>query len=145
MDLKTMKRIAEQETERYRDNRAYMQGVLDAGGSVERLRFQKRAAWAIAVEYAKAYWDRTDPAKAAFFSIFYRLDHPHKSLSSRPSIHRIAMQLHVTESTLYRWKNEILTTVILAAIQTGALRPYALPASTGAETASQKEAPYGNE
>ena len=126
MDLKAMKRIAEREIFRYRDNRAYMQGVLDASGSREMGKFGERAAWVMAVEYAKAYLEDTDPAKASFFSGFYHLDRPQRKNRPKVTMTAIAMQLHVSESTLYHWRSEALSIVVMAAIQTGALRPYGI-------------------
>ena len=126
MDLKAMKRIAERELKRYRDNRAYVQGVIDAGGDPTKLLFRDRASWALAVEYAKTHFERTDPAKAAFFSGYYHLDRPAKKYEGKVSLAAIAMQLHISESTLYHWRNAALTITVMAAIQTGALRPYEL-------------------
>lgn len=126
MDLKSMKRIAEKELYRYRDNRAYVQGVLDAGGDAELPKLREHAAWTLAVEYARTYFERTDPAKAAFLTGFYRLDRPQTRRSGKRTMAATAMQLHVTETTLHKWKNEVLTVLVMAAVQTGALRPYSL-------------------
>ena len=126
MDIKTMKRIAERETLRYRDNLAYMQGALDAGGDYEQTRFYRCAAWVRAVQGAMAYFMRTDPAKAGFFTGYYHLDRPPTCRDSKRTMAAIAALFHVSESTLYHWRNEALTVVVMAAIQTGALRPYDL-------------------
>ena len=133
MDLKTMKTIAERELFRYRDNKAYVQGVIDAGGDPRSLRFPARAAWALAVEYAVGHFERTDPAKAAFLSAFYHLERPPKRFAPKRTMSGVAMRLHVSDATLYRWKNEVLTAVVFAAIQTGALRPFGIEAENGSD------------
>lgn len=124
MDLKTMKQLAEREIFRYRDNRAYAQGILDACGDHNQLFPHKRVRWALAVDLAKERWERTDAAKASFFTRYYCLDRPRKRYEQRPTICALSMQLHVSESTLYKWRSELLTYVVLAAIQIGALHPY---------------------
>ena len=124
MDLKSMKQAAEREIFRYRDNRAYVQGVLDGCGDPDRLQFISRAKWAHAVDLARAHWERKDPLKAKFFLCYYRPDRPLKRYEQRPTVCALAMKLNVSVPTLYKWRSELLTTVVLAAIQTGALRPY---------------------
>ena len=131
MNLKMMKRLAEREIFRYRDNRAYMQGILDACGEPARLKEYERVLWVRAVDCAKAYWEKEDPLKAAFFAGYYRTDRPKKRYEQKPSIRALAMQLHVSEPTLYKWRSELVTTVVLAAIQAGALQPYRLPDENG--------------
>lgn len=127
MDLKTMKQLAEREIFRYRDNCAYMQGMSDACCDHNQLSLHTRVLWVRAVDMAKKHWERTDAAKASFFSRYYCLDRPRKRYEQKPTICALSMQLHVAESTLYKWRNELLTAVVLAAIQIGALRPYDPP------------------
>ncbi len=125
MDLKKWKKLAEHETYRYRDNQAFVQAVLDCGKLSGGEKMQHRAKWVLAVDYAKEYLDRHDPVKAAFFSTLFGLTRPVRRRGHR-TIVALSQELHVTPSTLYQWKNEALSLVLLAAAQTGALRPYTL-------------------
>ena len=123
MNLKDWKKLAEHEVYRYRDNEAYVQGVLDAG-CLKGERMWRCAKWTLAVDHAMAYLKRTDPLKAQFFSRFFGLESPLKRRSEARSIIKLSMELNVSTSTLYKWKSEALSLVLLAAAQTGALRPF---------------------
>ena len=66
MHVNDWKRIAEQEARRYRDNRAFIQGVLDSGGDGSD-RYRMKQKWVLAVDYVLAYLHRTD---AVFYGWF---------------------------------------------------------------------------
>ena len=123
MDWKEWKRIAELEVYRYRDNQAYVRGVLDSGGTGGE-RMQRSARWVLAVDYAKTYLERNDPQKALFFKRLFGLDEPRSRRRERSTVLSLSFELNVTTTTLYKWKAETLSLVLLAAAQTGALRPY---------------------
>ena len=131
MDLKDWKKIAEREVYRYRDNRAYVRGVLDAGGAGESERMRRCARWTLAVDYAREYLEKIDPVKARFFVALFGLDQPKRRRSERQSITRLSFELNVTPAALYKWKAETLSLVLLAAVQTGALRVYSTEAKEG--------------
>lgn len=120
MDIKKMKRIAERELFRYRDNCAFLQRVWEAGGKLDRV---SCTAWVKAINSARAHFAKTDPVKESFFATYYRLDRPSSRYRRKGTNTAIALQFHISPSTLYHWRNEILTIVILAATQNGALRP----------------------
>jgi hypothetical protein len=123
MNLKAWKRLAEQEVYRYRDNAAYVRGVLDGGGTGGE-RMQRCARWVLAVDYTKAYLERSDPQKAQFFKQLFGLDAPRTRRREERTILSLSFELNVTTTTLYKWKAELLSLVLIAAAQTGALRPY---------------------
>ncbi len=124
MNLKEWKRIAELQVYRYRDNRAYVRGVLDSGGTGGE-RMQRLSRWVLAVDYAKAYLERNDPPKARFFTLLFGLEEPRSRNREDRSILDLSFELNVSTTTLYKWKAETLSLVLLAAAQTGALKPYA--------------------
>lgn len=123
MDLKAWKKLAEQEVYRYRDNRAFVQGVLDGGGTGGE-RMKRCVRWTLAVEYALEYLERNDPMKARFFKMLFGLETPRSRSRERQTILSLSFELHQSADTLYKWKRDALYLVVLAAVQTGALQPY---------------------
>ena len=133
MHLKEMKRIAEKEILRYRESAAFVRGWIDGGGQGDPARFRERARWVWAVERVREAIHRRSPEKEGFFSRLYELDRPHGKRSIPASIVKLSMELYTSESTLYRWRDELLLSVAIAAVQARALQPFPLEASDGAE------------
>lgn len=122
MCVKEWKRIAERETLRYRDYKAFQKGVEDAGGVVpERYGYCRR--WTLAAEYALAYWDRNDAEKARFFRVYYGIDGQRRRTGQKGLV-ALSFEFCVSPSTLYEWRQQIRTVLVMAALQTGALRPF---------------------
>ena len=121
MEIKTMKRIAERELFRYRENQEFLLAVWSAGGDLNRI---PCALWSKAIKGARAHFAATDPVKEAFFADYYHLDRPPRKHQGKASMRVMAMLYHASESTLYHWRSELLTVTVMAAIQYGALRPY---------------------
>ncbi len=126
MDLKECRKLAEHEVYRYRDHQAYVQAVLDCGKLTGGEKLNRSAKWVLSVDYAKEYLERHDPLKAKFFSLLFGLERPRRRGSEARTIISLSMELSVSAATLYKWRNEALSLVVLAAAQTGALRPYAI-------------------
>ena len=123
MDLKEWKKLAEQEVYRYRDSKAYVQGVLDSGGAGgEKMR--QRARWVLAIEYVKEHLERTDPQKAYVFTTLFGLDSPLRAKRQARTVVELSIELHVSTTAIYQWKSEMLSLVLHAAAQTGAMRMY---------------------
>lgn len=102
-----------------------------AGAAMETYRKAKRWIWAVeAVE--KLLLER-HAYKHAFFVTYYGLHKPRFGHTDRAILFRLCDQLHASRSTLYAWKREIQTLLVLAAVQQGALRPYGEAEKTGAE------------
>ena len=70
MHVNDWKRIAEQEARRYRDNRAFIQGVLDSGGDGSD-RYRMKQKWVLAVDYVLAYLHRTDADTCCMDIVLY--------------------------------------------------------------------------
>ena len=122
MDLHDMKRVAEAEIMRYRENVAFINGQRDGGGDTAIWRDRQRWVWA--VDRIRMLLEKTNPEKALFFVKLYRLDEPHGRIRVRESLVRLTLELHITSATLYRWREELLLSVAIAAVQTQALRPF---------------------
>ena len=122
MNVREWKRIAEKLVLHFRDDQAFMKGVEDAGGpKTERYDEAKRRVET--VRGVCAYLKRYDPDKERFFRTYYGLDAPKKE---RRSIVAASMDLHVSESSLFGWRREVLSLVLIAAAQNGVFRPFAL-------------------
>ncbi len=122
MCIKEWKRIAEQEATRYREHKAFMKGVEDARGTVtERCRSSMR--WVKAVDLVLAYLQRTNDEHARFFRLLFGIDGTPAYRGEKGMI-ALSFEFCVSVSQLYQWKSELLSLLLLAAAQTGALLPY---------------------
>ena len=124
MDIGEMKRIAEREIDRYREHAAFVRGWIDGGGGGNIAQFRERQRWVWAVERVRMLLEVSEPDKATFFAQYYLLDEPHGRRRERQSMTKLSLELHVSETTLFRWRNEILLSVAVAAVQSQALRPF---------------------
>ena len=122
MCVKEWKRIAEWEASHYRERIAFLKGIEDAGGE-----FTTRAAqyrkWVRAMEFVQDYLKRNDAEKERFFRLCFGLDGGRKHNSQKGML-ALTFAFHVSQSTLYQWKSEILSLLLIAAAQTGALAPF---------------------
>ncbi len=93
--------------------------VVEPTGAIQRMR-----GWVWAIEETFCMYLQTDPNKARVMQCFYCLDG--KSRSSTESGKRLKLmeEMSISEPTLYRWREEILQSVMAGAIQAGVLRPY---------------------
>jgi hypothetical protein len=124
MHVNDWKRIAEREASRYRENKAFIQGVADSGGAASD-RYRQKQKWVLAVEYVLAYLHRTDAEKERFFRLCYGIDGTRKQLSEKGMV-ALSFSFNVSVTTLYRWRTEYTSLLMIAAAQTGALRPYGI-------------------
>lgn len=81
--------------------------------------------WKRAIERVRDAVRQEDPVMARFMVRYFAMRVPKNRRQSERARHmQLADELHVADSTLYKWKESILQRVIAAAIQSGALRPY---------------------
>ncbi len=122
-----LRHTAEQNAKRYRENLSYLRGY-DAAAEADRplpAIYVEKAGWVWAVERVRADLKSKDPEKERFFVRFYHLDEPISGHPGRGSeIIKLSMQLNVSPSTLYKWRETILADLLLAAVQAGVLRPF---------------------
>ena len=45
---------------------------------------------------------------------------------------KLSMELYAAPSTLYQWREDFLQALVCAAIQSGAMRPFSIPAAEDA-------------
>ncbi|MBQ2201595.1 MAG: hypothetical protein II412_03415 [Clostridia bacterium] len=122
MCVKEWKRIAEWEAVHYRERKAFLKGVEDAAGKMTPRAAQYRR-WVEAVENLLVHLERTDPERARFFRLLYGLDGGRKQYDKKGLV-SLTFSFHAAQSTLYQWRNEVLSLLLIAAAETGALKPF---------------------
>ncbi len=76
--------------------------------------------WTRAIDAARGYLRATNPVKERFMSRLYGLDTPlPRSQPLRARMIRLSFELSASESTLYKWREDILEIVLYAAIEAG--------------------------
>ena len=116
------KRIAEREAARYREHKAFIRGVEDAAGAVTE-RYRRSVKWVAAIEAVLDYLQQHDREQERFFRRLFGIDGTRRYRGEK-GMRALSTELCVSLSALYRWKNNLLSLLLLAAAQTGALRPY---------------------
>ena len=122
-----LRHAAEQNAKRYRENLSYLQGYEAAANAGRSLpaKYVEKAGWVWAVERVRADLKAKEPEKERFFARLYHLDAPVSGHPGRGNeIMKLAMEMNVTSSTLYRWREMILADLLMAAVQIGVLKPY---------------------
>ena len=122
MNVKECKRIAEREAKRYREHKAFIQGVEDAHGVVPE-RYGQSLRWVLAADLVLRYLHEYDEEKERFFRLYFGIDGDRRRGGKRGMI-ELSFLLNVSASALYEWRKEIRTLLVIAAAQTGAMRPY---------------------
>lgn len=89
-------------------------------GSAIRAEGGAMLAWIRAIESARAYLRVQSPAKERFMTRLFGLDTPlPRSQPTRARMLRLSQELNVSESTLYKWREDILEIVLYAAMEAG--------------------------
>ena len=122
-----LRHAAEQNTRRYRENLSYLRGyeaAADAGRPLPP-KYVEKAGWVWAVERVRADLKAKEPEKEQFFARLYHLDEPAPGHPGRRmEIMKLSMELNVSPSTLYKWREMILADLLMAAVQVGVLKPF---------------------
>ena len=122
-----LRHAAERNAKRYRENLSYLRGyeaAADAGRPLPSKDVEK-AGWVWAVERVRADLKAKSPEKERFFARFYHLDEPVSGHPGRGSeIMKLSLDLNVSPSTLYKWREMILADLLMAAVQIGVLKPF---------------------
>lgn len=122
MCVKESKRIVEREAKRYREHKAFIKGVEDAHGVVPD-RYRESVKWVLAVDYVLAYLHGVSEEKERFFRIYFGVDGERRRTDGNGML-ALSFEFHTSASTLYAWRKELRTLLVIAAAQTGALHPY---------------------
>ena len=122
-----LRHAAEQNAKRYRENLSYLRGyeaAADAGRPLSP-KYAEKAGWVWAVERVRADLLAKEPEKERFFARLYHLDEPVSGHPGRSSeIMKLSLELNVSPSTLYKWREMILADLLMAAVQAGVLKPF---------------------
>ena len=122
-----LRHAAERNAKRYRENLSYLRGyeaAADAGRPLPS-KYVEKAGWVWAVERVRADLKAKSPEKERFFARFYHLDKPVSGHPGRGSeIMKLSLDLNVSPSTLYKWREMILADLLMAAVQIGVLKPF---------------------
>ena len=122
-----LRHAAEQNAKRYRENRSYLRGyeaAADAGRPLP-TKYVEKAGWVWAVERVRTDLKAKEPEKERFFARLYHLDESGSGHPGRGSeIMKLSLELNVSPSTLYKWREMILADLLMAAVQAGVLKPY---------------------
>ncbi|MDO4543389.1 MAG: hypothetical protein Q4C01_02445 [Clostridia bacterium] len=121
------RRIADREALKYRERLAYIRGFEQGMGENTPIssKYVEARKWVWVIERVRAKLACYSPQKEKFFAEYYGLDRPlSKYETKRSRIYKIAAALYVGESTLYKWKEQILDDMLLAAVQAGLYKPF---------------------
>ena len=122
-----LRHAAERNAKRYRENLSYLKGyeaAADAGRPLPS-KYVEKAGWVWAVERVRADLKAKSSEKERFFARFYHLDEPVSGHPGRGSeIMKLSLDLNVSPSTLYKWREMILADLLMAAVQIGVLKPF---------------------
>lgn len=122
MCVKEWKRIAEWEATHYRERKAFLKGVRDAGCETtsRAAQYQK---WVCAIDGVLLHLKRNAPEKERFFRLCYGIDGGRKCHDKKGML-SLTFAFHVSQSTLYQWKNDVLSLLLIAAAEIGAIKPF---------------------
>ncbi len=91
--------------------------LLEPSEDIKRIK-----GWLWAIEEAYTMLKNESPHKAQLMELLYPLSsHEDEKKLSRE---QIINKLHISEPTLYRWREDILNAVIIGAIEAGVVSPY---------------------
>ena len=122
-----LRHAAERNAKRYRENLSFLRGYEAAAEAGRPLpaKYREKAGWVWAVERVRADLKAKEPEKEQFFARLYHLDEPTSGTPGRGSeIMKLSLDMNVSPSTLYKWREMILADVLMAAVQIGVLRPF---------------------
>ena len=81
--------------------------------------------WLDVIEHAYALLCTEEPIKARLMSRLFGLEHPvPRRKGANERIRSLAIELCCSEATLYNWRDEIVTLVLLGGIEAGLIRLY---------------------
>lgn len=141
--LLELRRAAADALLRYRRMKTYLQ-ALDAGEPQPAPPWRARHAdaaearctpeeearlrgWVAAVDNARAMLRRAYPLKERFMARCFGLDVPiPRSHGVKARLLKLSLDMHVSQSTLYRWREDAIELTLYGAIEAGVLRPFGL-------------------
>lgn len=85
---------------------------------------RRMQGWVWAIEQAWDMLKRDAPHKARLMELLFGLDGELAAESGGSRREELLDELHISEPTLYRWRDDILHAVMAGAIEAGVLSPY---------------------
>ena len=99
-------------------------------GSAIRAEGGEMLAWVRAIDSARTYLRAQNPAKERFMTRLFGLETPlPRSQPTRARMIRLSQEICVSESTLYKWREDILEVVLYAAMEAGVVGLFGLRAT----------------
>lgn len=83
----------------------------------KRMRADKRV-----VDRVRRYLKKTDPLLERFMTRYFALSAPERRMSRRLLHVKLMEEYNVSDSTLYKWKAEVLSLVVVAGVEEGLVR-----------------------
>jgi len=89
-------------------------------GSAIRAEGGAMLAWVRAIDSARVFMRAQNPAKERYMTRLFGLETPlPRSQPMRARMIRLSVEMSVSESTLYKWREDILEIVLYAAMEAG--------------------------
>ena len=85
---------------------------------------KRMQGWVWAIEEASAMFKRDAPHKAQLMELLFFADTGDTPSDSCARREILLDELHISEPTLYRWRDDIMQAVMAGAIEAGVLSPY---------------------
>jgi len=99
-------------------------------GSAIRAEGGEMLAWVRTIDSARMYLRAQNPAKERFMTRLFGLETPlPRSQPTRARMIRLSEEMCVSESTLYKWREDILEIVLYAAMEAGVVGLFGLRAA----------------
>jgi len=83
--------------------------------------------WVGAIDCARAYFAAVCPPKERFMCRYFGLEKPTpRNKPTRERLIKLSIDFGISESTLYKWREDVLEIVLYAAIEAGLISPFGI-------------------
>lgn len=134
ISLPQLRAEAKRQLMNYRRNnsRVYRSSAIRAEGG-------EMLAWIRAIDSARIYLRAQNPAKERYMTRLFGLETPlPRSQPMRARLIRLSEEMCVSESTLYKWREDILEVVLYAAMEAGVIGLFGIRAAREQECAQNE-------
>ncbi len=115
ISLQRLRAEAKRQLLNYRRNNSHVyrgSAIRQEGGAM--------LTWIHAIDSARAYLRVQHPAKERYMTRLFGLETPlPRNQPTRARMIRLGMEMSVSESTLYKWREDIMEVVLYAAMEAG--------------------------
>lgn len=134
ISLPQLRAEAKRQLMNYRRNnsRVYRSSAIRAEGG-------EMLTWIRAIDSARIYLRAQNPAKERYMTRLFGLETPlPRSQPMRARLIRLSEEMCVSESTLYKWREDILEVVLYAAMEAGVIGLFGIRAAQEQEGAQNE-------